>query len=82
MKLIITVIVLSVVIFVLLSLVVIITRSNVKLKKEKKMYVNLYNTIKESHLKNEELKSKIHTGDDGDDFDNSISILQDLSKRD
>lgn len=82
MKLIITIIVLSIVIFVLLSLVVIITRSNMKLKKEKKMYVNLYNTIKESHLKNEELKSKIHTGDDGDDFDNSISILQDLSKRD
>lgn len=82
MKLIITIIVLSIVIFLLLSLVVIITRSNMKLKKEKKMYVNLYNTIKESHLKNEELKSKIHTGDDGDDFDNGISILQDLSNRD
>lgn len=80
MKTVITIIVLSAVILLMLLILINVIKSNIKLKGDIKSLKDDISKVRNAYIENEKIKSKLHTGDNKTDFDNSISILQNITK--
>ena len=74
-------IVCALIIFLLGLLLFVTINELIKLKKEKKAEAKKKKIIKEKDAENEDRKKKLNTGNSIDDFNNSIDLLQNLSKR-
>lgn len=68
---------------VILSVLIIVKLSKKisKLKTENKQLANEYQIVYKQLKQAEKLKEEIHTGDNNIDFNNSVDILSELSKR-
>lgn len=66
-----------------LLIIVIITlaKENKRLKKENRDITNEYKVVYNELKKAEQKKEKLNTGNDSDDFNNTVDVLSDLARR-